>query len=649
MRYLTCGVGPGANERSDDSERRSQSVAVVEINRNRYLNYTSPLIPRQLLFGNPVRSAPRISPDGEQIIYLAPQNGVLNVWLRSTAGGNDHPITNDRGRGVQACFWARNNRDILFLMDRDGDENWRLYTVDKAGGDPQLLTPGEGVQAKVLKIDYARPDEALVELNDRDRRLHDVYLLHIPTGRMTLAALNDIGATGWVADHDLVVRAATVPLPDGGMKMLYREDPDTPWREILRWGSDDLMTTAPLQFTPDNRSIWMRSSLASNSAELRRLDPATGIQESIATDPVYDLSNYLLHPTSRKLQAVAFERERTEWRALDAPITPHLEAVSRLAPGDYQLIGRTTDDHIWVVQFVTDTSSIQYYLYRTDRMTGELLFTSRPELDGLPLAPMQPVSYPARDGLTIHGYLTLPVGALPQDLPAIIHIHGGPWSRVTWGYHAEAQWLANRGYAVLQINFRGSTGYGKEFVNAGDREWGGAMQDDISDGVRFLVERGLADPKRVAIYGGSYGGYAVLAGLTGTPDLYACGVELVGPSNLISFQNSIPPYWEAYRPVLYRRIGNPETEMDLLRARSPLFHIQSIQAPLLIAQGANDPRVAKAESHQIVAALKEAGLEVEYLEFADEGHGFVRPENRLTFYAAAERFLAKHLGGRCEE
>ncbi|CAN5472082.1 hypothetical protein BH24DEI1_BH24DEI1_08580 [soil metagenome] len=490
------------------------------------------------------------------------------------------------------------------------------------------------------------PDELLVGLNDRTPQYHDVYRVNTRTGERELVVTNDLGAMGWVADHQLRVRVAQVPNASGGFALLARSQGD--WREVMSWDSEDALGTNAWTFAGDDRTLYLSSSVGSNTAEARTLDLETLEEKVLATDADADLHDLLLHPTSHAPQAAAFVRARKRWQVLDEVLKGDFTALERLHAGDFEVVGRDLADTTWLVAYTQDRGPVVYYSYDRTTKEGTFLFAARPELEGLPLAQMTPVSYPARDGLTIHGYLSLPVGAQAKGLPTVLNIHGGPWWRDMWGYHPEAQWLANRGYAVLQINFRGSTGYGKTFINAADLEWGGKMQDDISDGVAWLIAEGVADKDRVGIYGGSYGGFAVLSGLTKTPELYACGVDIVGPSSLFTFLETIPPYWEAMRPMLYKRVGHPERDEALLRERSPLFHANRIQAPLFIAQGANDPRVQRAESLQIVEALEQAGKTVDYLEFADEGHGFVRPENRLEFYRRAEAFLAEHLGGRQE-
>jgi dipeptidyl aminopeptidase/acylaminoacyl peptidase len=380
-----------------------------------------------------------------------------------------------------------------------------------------------------------------------------------------------------------------------------------------------------------------------------RLDLLTEEVDILAEDPDYDVSDLLVHPDTREVQAAAFTRARTEWIVLDKAVREDFAAIAKLHPGDFAVVSRDRADKNWLVAFTADDGPLSYYTYDRDEKLGTHLFDDRPELKEYTLAPMEPVSFQARDGLKIHGYLTVPPALGRQKQPMVLNVHGGPWARDLWGYDPEAQWLANRGYACLQVNYRGSTGYGKRFLNAGNREWGAKMHDDLVAAVRWAVEEGIADPERVAIYGGSYGGYAALVGATFTPDLFRCAVDIVGPSNLITLIKSIPPYWKALIAVFHERVGNPETEKEFLESRSPLLRVDQIKIPMLIAQGANDPRVKQVESEQIIAAMEEKGIDHEYLLFPDEGHGFAKPENRLKFYAAAERFLAKHLGGRSQD
>jgi dipeptidyl aminopeptidase/acylaminoacyl peptidase len=424
-----------------------------------------------------------------------------------------------------------------------------------------------------------------------------------------------------------------------------RDAEEDDWRELLRWGPEDSLNSGPVGFSENGARMFLKDSREANAARLVSLDLPTANVEILAEDPDYDVSNVLVHPDTGEVQAAAFTRARTEWVVLDEAVREDFAAIAKLHPGDLAVVSRDQADDNWLVAFTADDDPVSYYGYNRAEKRGTHLFDDRPELKEYTLAPMNPISFKARDGLEIHGYLTTPLAVGQENLPMVLNVHGGPWVRDLWGYDPEAQWLANRGYACLQINYRGSTGYGKRFLNAGDKEWGAKMHDDLVDAVVWAVEEGIADPERVAIYGGSYGGYAALVGATFTPDLFRCAVDIVGPSNLITLIKSIPPYWKPLIAIFQERVGNPETEEEFLKSRSPLFRVDQIKVPMLIAQGANDPRVKQAESEQIVAAMEEKGIDYEYLLFPDEGHGFAKPKNRLKFYATAERFLAKHLGG----
>lgn len=615
----------------------------------------APLIPREVLFGNPERAQARLSPDGRRLSFLAPVEGVLNVWVGPVDGALDQdfsPVTADRTRGIRAYFWTEDGGYLVYLQDQSGDENWRLYAVEPAPGGPgeaRDLTPFEAVQARVLGRSRRRPGEILVGLNDRDERLHDAYRLTVATGELELAAENPGDISDWEADEDLQVRAAVRTLSDGGSDLLCREAETAGWREVLHWSRQDSLNSGPLGFNGDGSRMYLLDSRDANAARLVVLEPASGESDVLAEDPHYDVGGVELNPESREVEAVAFVRARTEWVVLDDAVREDFKALGSLHSGDFTVASRDHEDRRWLVAFDADDGPAAYFYYDREAQGGAHLFDSRSDLARYTLAKMEPVSLASRDGLDLHGYLTLPPGAAPSGLPVVLDVHGGPWTRDMWGYDPEAQWLANRGYACLQVNYRGSTGYGKDFVNAGDREWGAKMHDDLVDAVSWAVDEGIADPERVAIFGGSYGGYAALAGAAFTPELFRCAVDIVGPSNLITLIESIPPYWSTLRSTFTERVGDPETEPEFLESRSPLFYVDDIEIPILIAQGANDPRVKQRESEQIVAALHEKGLDHEYLLFEDEGHGFARPENRLRFYAAAEAFLARHLGGRAEE
>jgi dipeptidyl aminopeptidase/acylaminoacyl peptidase len=622
------------------------------------------LIPREVLFGNPERISPHISPDGTRLAWIAPREGVLNVWVAPIgASGVDwdaaEVVTDDTDRGIRVFAWARDGRHLLYLQDTGGDENWRLYDVDldpetpaAAGGvasrTKRDLTPYDGIQARIIATRKSHRDEVLVGMNRDNPQLHDVYRLDLKTGDLAKLIENP-GYAGWLADEDMVVRGALAPLPDGGFDLLVRDDAEADWRTLLAISADDAPASDVLSFAGDGKSLLAVSSVGVDTGRLVRIDLASGGTQVLFEDSEADVAGAMLHPDTREPQIAAVVKDRTEYHVLDPAVQPDYEAIRALHSGDPQLVGRDEADATWLVAFTDDAGPVRYYAYDRASRTGTFLFDHRPELSRYELARMEPFSYVTRDGLTVHGYVTFPPGAGRSGLPAVLDVHGGPQARDVWGFDPEAQWLANRGYLCVQVNYRGSTGYGKAFVSAGDREWGAKMHDDLIDAVRYVVEQGWADPDLIAIYGGSYGGYAALVGAAFTPDVFACAVDIVGPSNLKTLLETIPPYWAPIRAQLYKRVGNPETDEEFLWSRSPLSRARDIRIPLLIAQGANDPRVKQAESEQIVAALAEAGIDYEYLLFPDEGHGFAKPENRLKFYAAAERFLARYLGGRFEE
>ncbi|MEP0752323.1 S9 family peptidase [Trichocoleus sp. Lan] len=606
-----------------------------------------PLIPREILFGNPERTSPRLSPDGKYLAYIAPdEKNVLQVWLRTVGQEDDRQLTADKKRGIRIFFWTYNADQLMYMQDSDGDENFHLYAVNIHSNIVRDLTPFQGVKAQPVDLDPKFPDQVLVGMNLKDLQKFDVYRINLANGAVDLYAENPGNVVSWTVDAQFQVRAATAATPDGGSDLLFRETSQGDWETLRHWGPDD--EGGAVSFSEDGKTLYISGSHDANASRLIALDVASREETVIAEDPQYDLGGIVIHPITRVIQAVSFYKEKQEWQVLDQSIAADFEAIAQIRPGEFGISSRDLADKNWLVAFLTDDGPVYYYAYNRDSKTSTLLFSNKPTLEGLSLASMQPISYQAQDGLTIHGYLTTPVGITAQNLPTVLLVHGGPWARDTWGYDPQAQWLANRGYAVLQVNFRGSTGYGKAFVNAGNREWAAKMHDDLIDAVNWLVQQGISDPQKIAIMGGSYGGYATLVGLTFTPDVFACGVDIVGPSNLITLMQSIPPYWEPLKANFYYRVGNLETEEEFLKSRSPLFFVDRITKPLLIAQGANDPRVKQAESEQIVEAMQKANKPVEYALYTDEGHGFARPENRLHFYAIAEEFLSKYLGGRCE-
>ena len=608
-------------------------------------NETSSLIPRELLFGNPKRSSPQLSPDGKYLAYIAPDDkNILQVWLQTLGKEDDRQLTDDKKRGIRAYFWTYNPEQLIYLQDADGDENFHLYSVNIQTNTVRDLTPFQGVKAQVIDLDHEFPDEILVGLNLNNPQKFDVYRIHLNNGAVEFEADNPGNIVGWTADAQFQIRAAIAATPDGGSELLHRDSAQHEWETSRHWGPDD--SGGAVMFA-DKKTLYIMGSHEANAQRLLALNLDTKEETVIAQDDQYDVGGVVIHPTERRIQAVSFYRDKLEWQVLDESIAADFEAISQVRRGQFSISSRDLADLHWIVSYLTDDGPVYYYLYERESRSSTLLFSNRPELEDLPLAPMEPVSYSARDGLTIHGYLTRP-SAGDAPYPTVLLVHGGPWARDIWGYSPTVQWLANRGYAVLQLNFRGSTGYGKSFINAGNRQWAATMHDDLIDGVNWLIDQGVADPQKTAIMGGSYGGYATLVGLTFTPDVFACGVDIVGPSNLITLMQSIPPYWAPLMAMFQHRVGNLETEAEFLKSRSPLFFVDRIEKPLLIGQGANDPRVKQAESEQIVEAMSQADKPVQYVLYTDEGHGFARPENRLHFYAIAEAFLAEYLGGQFE-
>jgi dipeptidyl aminopeptidase/acylaminoacyl peptidase len=606
--------------------------------------FTTPLIPREVLFGNPEKSSPQISPGGTQLGYLAPVNGVLNVWIRTLGKNDDRAVTNDTKRGIRNFTWQYDNKHILYTQDVGGDENWRLYQTEIASKQTRDLTPWEKVRVDLVAYEWRTPDMVLVQANKRDPKLFDVYRIDLNSAKADLDTENPGDVQGWQADNALQVRAAQVDRPDGGTIIRVRNDVKSPWRELIQWGPDETFGGIA-GFSPDNKKIWIMSSLDVNAARILEIDIASGERKIIAADPQFDVAGVVTQPKTNALQVVTFVKQRIAYDFVDPELKADYEALQKVRNADITDISRSLDDKTWVVTYVSDDAPVTYYLYDRPSKKATFLFTSRPALDKYKLSAMKPIEYTARDGMRIYGYLTTPVGMEPRNLPMVLFVHGGPWGRDEWGFNRYAQWLSNRGYAVLQVNFRGSTGYGKQYVNAGDRQWAGTMHTDLLDGKDWAVKQGVADANKVCIMGGSYGGYATLAGVAFSPDAFACGVDIVGPSNLNTLLKTIPPYWSTLLSTFHKRMGDNE---EFLNTQSPLFKANQIKAPLLIGQGANDPRVNKAESDQIVQAMRKNGKDVEYYVFPDEGHGFARPTNNMAFQAAAENFLAKYLGGRAE-
>jgi dipeptidyl aminopeptidase/acylaminoacyl peptidase len=617
-----------------------------------------PLIPREALYGNPTRSAGMVSPDGRWLSWLAPHEGVMNVWLAPASDPSAaRRMTSATDRPIPQYFWAPDSRSLLYVQDKGGDENYLLYQVDIESGVERTLTPFENTRVQVTGSSRTIKDKLLIGLNNRDPRLHDVHLLDLNTGELQQVMQNDGGYVGFLADDSLTVRWALRQNAAGGMDMFEITNGQIAATPRESTTLEDSMTTSIAGYTTDGSTLYWVDSRGRNTAALIAEDVATGEKRLIAESDKADIGSAMQNPRTGEIEAYSVNYLTNEWTALDPDVQASLDSLDERLEGDFGIQSRTDDDRKWVVWNDPLTTPSKVYLY--DRPEGTLteFYITRPELVGAPLQPMHPLEIPARDGLTLVSYLTLPPGSDPEGdgvpdaaVPMVLLVHGGPWARDAYGFNRAHQWLANRGYAVMSVNFRGSTGLGKDFVNAANLEWGAKMNDDLIDAVEWAVGKGIAQRDKVAIMGGSYGGYATLVGLTFTPETFACGVDIVGPSNLETLLETIPPYWEPMVKQFHERMGNPTTPEGkaLLQERSPLYKASAITKPLLIGQGANDPRVKQSESDQIVSAMQEAGVPVTYVLFPDEGHGFAKPTNNIAFNAVAENFLATCLGGRAE-
>lgn len=617
----------------------------------------TPLIERAKIFGNPSKSGGKISPDGQWLSWIAPRDGVLNVWVAPASDpSRARPLTEEKVRPVRSSFWSPDSKVLLYIQDKGGDENFLLYGVDVASGKPSSYTPFEKTRVRVIQVSSKVKDRILVGINNRDARWHDVYSLELASGKLTLVQQND-GYAGYLADDTLALRMASKARSDGGSTFYRMADGKVDTTPLTEVSLEDSQTTAPLGYTADGKTLYWTDARGRNTSALLAQDVASGESTVLAQDPRADIADALYDPRTGRVQAYGLEYLRQEYVPLSNDLKGDLDFLKKNVKGQFSVTSRTDADDKWLLSVdpVTAPASAWLYERKTKRLTQ--LYVTRPELEGAPLVPMHAQEIRARDGLTLVSYLSLPksvdaagTGRASAPVPMVLLVHGGPWARDTYGYRGYHQWLANRGYAVLSVNFRGSTGFGKQFISAGDLQWGRKMHDDLLDAVQWAVKNGVARADKVAIMGGSYGGYATLAGMAFTPSTFACGVDIVGPSNLFTLLQTIPPYWEAGKQQFYKRMGDPTTEEGkaLLRERSPLNFAADIRRPLLIGQGANDPRVNVRESEQIVEAMSAKNIPVTYVVFPDEGHGFARPVNNIAFNAVTENFLGKCLDGRAE-
>jgi dipeptidyl aminopeptidase/acylaminoacyl peptidase len=618
-----------------------------------------PLIPKHVLIGHPEKSFVRISPDGKKLAYLAPRNRVPNIWVKTLGQNDDHSITSDTKRGIRDFVWAKNNKHILFVQDKEGDEKFHIYKTDLKTLETIDLTPFKNIVARINNLNKNFSDEILITMNKENKKLFDVYRLNLISGKLDLEAKNPGNVDFWLADSNFVVRAAVTAKSDGSSDLLLRDDKNSEWQKKLKWDFEDSLVgsvppggSRPISFSRDGKFLYLIDSSGANTKRLVKMSFATDDKEVLSFDDNYDIDKVLLNQNTHEPELVSFYRDRMEWQALRPNLKSDLELVLSLNKGELNHIHRNLDGTKWILYFISDTGPGTYYLFDRKTKKADFLFYDKPALNKYKLASMKPVSFKSRDGLIIHGYLTCPVGKPAKNLPMVLDVHGGPWWRHKWGYfltgghNATAQVLANWGYACLHVNYRGSSGYGKKFLNAGDREWGGKMHDDLIDAVNWAVKEGIADPDRIAIMGESGGGYAALVGATFTPDVFRCAISMYGPTNLVTLVKSIVDFRPMGKAKWYRRVGHPVKDKAFLESRSPLFKVDQIKIPILIAQGGNDPRVKPSEAEQIVEAMKAKGIEYEYLFFPNEGHGITRPENRFKLAVAVEKFLAKHLKGK---
>jgi dipeptidyl aminopeptidase/acylaminoacyl peptidase len=605
------------------------------------------LVPLRDFFRNPEESGYAISPDGEYIGFLRPWNSRMNVFIQKVGETTAVRVTSVTERDIPGFFWAHDNR-IVYSLDQGGDENFHLYAVNRDGQNLLDLTPFPEARAGVIDDLRDDPDHMLIQHNHRNKQAFDAFRVNVDTGELTQLVENPGNLMSFMADHDGHLRVATSS--DGvNTSVLYRDTDEDEFETILTTNFRE--TVSPLFFTYDNQRIYAASNLNRDKEAIVIFDPKTAKEtEVVFQHPQVDVSGLLSSDKRKVITGVAFTAAKRGYHFFDDTRRGIQELLEARLPGmEVAIAGSNLDEDKFLVRTYSDRSQGAYYFYDHETKEVRHLTDISPWLPTEELAPMAPIVYQTRDGLLILGYLTLPVGVEPRNLPTVILPHGGPWSRDHWGFRPEVQFLANRGYAVLQMNFRGSTGFGRKFWELSFKQWGRTMQDDVTDGVQWLIDHGIADPERIGIFGGSYGGYVVLAGLAFTPELYACGVDYVGVANLFTLLETMPPYWEPMRQMMYEMMGHPETDVELMKAASPVFHADQIRAPLLIAQGANDPRVKQAESDQMVKAMRERGVEVPYMVKTNEGHGFRNEENRFEVYRAMEQFFAEHLGGRKEE
>lgn len=629
---------------------------------------TNELIPREAFLSlGGAAGSPQLSPDGKLLAYInASESGVPNIWIRTIGQKDDRMVTADKRSGIFQYQWSADGRFLLYLKDRDGDENFHLFGLELKTGLERDFTPFTGLKAQNLLTSPRAPLEVLIGLNLRDRRLFDMCRINLDSGALELDTPNPGDVRWWLTDYKFQIRAAvSIDAEDSHQELRVRDGRDKPWRVLVNWpfGESGVVegygSQLAIAFSPDGKSLYVQSALHSDTTQLLKVDITSGREELIAHNPksnlwnvmdmtLYDFAQVIFHPETGEPQAVAFNYLKPEWKVLDPNLARDFAFLEDKDSVPF-IVNRSRDDRTWLVGKIYDDRPVRYYFYNRNSQKLDQLFPDPPLVSRYTFAKMTPVVIIARDGVDLPCYLTMPAGVPAKNLPLILSVHGGPWARDDWGWNIESQILANRGYAVLQVNFRGSDGYGKTFMNAGNGQWGvGIMQNDLTDAVKWSIAQGYADPKRIGISGGSYGGYATLAGLAFTPELYACGVDVCGISNVRTLFETMPDFWKPIKRRWILRVGDAENDEALNRKISPLFHAEAIRAPLLIAHGVNDPRVKIGESEQIVNALRKKNIPVTFVVYPDEGHGLAKGVNLLDFAGRTEEFLAKYLGGRVE-
>lgn len=600
-------------------------------------------IPLELLFSNPEIAGVRISPDGLKISYLkSDSNNKLQVYVAPTDDfHNATQVTNDTNRSIIKYFWCHDNEHVLYLQDNDGNENWNLFQTNITTKETINLTPFEKVNVRILYYNSDHPDTIIISMNHENKELHDVYSVDLKTKKVTLVAKALPNTRSWIINHNLVPQFIEVANEGGTQTLLQKQDDS--WQPFLTWETHDTLTSRALFLTKDNQHLYLLDSTDANSSQLIKINLKTLQKEILLSDSTYNVCDTIHEPKTFEILAAKFEKARDEWHILNPAIQDDFDTINSLHHGDFNLVSRTSDNSKWIIVFHQDNGPTPYFLY--DRITKQANFLchNKSKLLDYKLQPMHPISFQARDGLTIHGYITYPENMDNKKVPLVLNVHGGPWARDSWGYDPETQWLANRGYACLQLNYRGSTGYGKHFLNAGNKQWGKKMLDDLVDGVNWAKQNCDIDEKNIAIYGASYGGYAALCGATFTQGIFTCAVDLFGRSNVMSRFTSIPPYWKTFMAEQIKRIGNPETEADFIKSISPFYYADQIKIPLFIAHGANDARISQDESDNIVKELEKNNVPHQYLVFENEGHGFINQENRFHCFKEIEKFLAQHM------